>query len=56
MRANQRFFGWFAPHHIDDEVGIQAAQVEAAIEAIGEGGQVSSCQKLLSPNNQLISF
>ena len=41
MRANQRFFGWFAPHHIDDEVGIQSAQVEAAIEAIGEGGQVA---------------
>ena len=41
MCPNHRFFGWFASHHIDDEVSNQSAEVEAAIGAIGEGGQVA---------------
>ena len=41
MRPDDRFFGWLAPRHIHDEVGDPYAQVEAAIEAVGEGGQVA---------------
>lgn len=33
----------FAPAGIDDEAGEQAGQVEAPIEAVGEGGQVGGC-------------
>ena len=41
MRSEDGFLRWFAERHVDDESCNEAAQVEARVEAIGEGGQVA---------------
>lgn len=40
MRPDRRLSVWHGPHHVDNEARHQAAQIEASVEAVGEGGEV----------------
>lgn len=40
MRSDDRFLGRLAARDVDDEACDEAAQIEAAVEPVGEGGEV----------------